>query len=106
MGAGRSQVEPRKDARVFHCSHGSAPCNRDCVYLTAVGDTVNLASRLQDQTKLFACQLVLSAPVAQRAGIDVSTFRHAEIAVRNRAETIGIHMVDDVEALATVAAGT
>lgn len=68
-------------------------------YLTAVGDAVNLASRLQDETKRFACQLVISSPVAQRAGIDVSAFRHEEITVRNRAGTIGIYVIEDVASL-------
>ena len=52
-------------AVVGHMGRGVA------TYLTAVGDTVNLASRLQDQTKHFACQLVLSAPAAKRAGLDL-----------------------------------
>jgi adenylate cyclase len=69
-------------------------------YLTAVGDTVNTASRLQDQTKHFACQLIISEPVAERAGLDVSAFRREEITVRNRAEPIAIRIIEDVESLA------
>ena len=80
-------------AVVGHMGRGVA------TYLTAVGDTVNLASRLQDQTKRFACQLVVSAPAASRAGLDVSALRHEEIAVRNRDGAIAIHIVDDVLAL-------
>ena len=68
-------------------------------YLTAVGDTVNLASRLQDKTKRYPCQLVISSPVAQRAGIDVTSFRKEEITVRNRAGTIEIHIIEDVHSL-------
>ena len=80
-------------AVVGHMGRGVA------TYLTAVGDTVNLASRLQDQTKRFACQLVVSAPAARRAGLDVTALRHEEIAVRNRDGAIGIHIVEDVLAL-------
>ena len=80
-------------AVVGHMGRGMA------TYLTAVGDTVNLASRLQDQTKHFGCQLVLSAPAAARAGLDVSALRHEEIAVRNRAGAIGIYIVGEVLAL-------
>lgn len=68
-------------------------------YLTAVGDTVNTASRLQDQTKHFACQLIVSDAVARLAGLDVSGCQHEDITVRNRAEPIAIHIIKDVEAL-------
>ena len=73
-------------------------------YLTAVGDTVNTASRLQDQTKHFACQLIISEPVARHAGLDMSAFRREEISVRNRAEPIVIRIVEDVELLRLAAA--
>lgn len=68
-------------------------------YLTAVGDAVNTASRLQDQTKAFACQLVVSEQVAQRAGVDLSSFPAARVSVRNRDASIAIRIVADVEAL-------
>lgn len=73
--------------------HGAA------TYLTAVGDTVNTASRLQDQTKEFSCQLIISEPVASRAGVDVSGFPRHEITVRNRAGPVAIRIIADVEAL-------
>jgi adenylate cyclase len=75
-------------------------------YLTAVGDTVNTASRLQDQTKTFGCELVLSSQVAARAQLDVGGFRHAQISVRNRSEPIDVIIVPSVQdlALAPVAA--
>lgn len=69
-------------------------------YLTAVGDTVNTASRLQDQTKQFGCELVLSARVARQADADVSGLRHEEITVRNRDESIDIVIVPFVQDLA------
>jgi adenylate cyclase len=75
-------------------------------YLTAVGDTVNTASRLQDQTKHFACQLIVSDAVAKLAGLDVSACQHEEITVRNRAEPIAIHIIKDVEAVALPPVGT
>lgn len=73
-------------------------------YLTAVGDTVNTASRLQDQTKPFDCELVLSARVAAQAGVDVTGFRHEQITVRNRAEAIDIVIIPLVEDLVLPAA--
>ncbi|MBS0338500.1 MAG: adenylate/guanylate cyclase domain-containing protein [Proteobacteria bacterium] len=68
-------------------------------YLTAVGDTVNTASRLQEQTKEFACELVISDRVAERAGLDPGGFRHEEISVRNRAEPIEVWVIEDVETM-------
>jgi adenylate cyclase len=80
-------------AVVGQMGHGVA------TYLTAVGDTVNTASRLQDQTKEFDCQAIISEPVAERAGVDVSGFPRQEVTVRNRAAPIAIRIIADVEAL-------
>jgi adenylate cyclase len=71
----------------------------ETVYLTAVGDTVHVASRLQDLTKHYEAQLVFSEEVAARAGADVSAFPRHEITVRNRREPIAIRVVADVAAL-------
>ncbi len=68
-------------------------------YLTAVGDTVHVASRLQDLTKEYHAQLVISEQVAARAGIDVSSFPRHEITVRNRREPLAIRVIADVDAL-------
>jgi adenylate cyclase len=69
------------------------------MYLTAVGDTVNVASRLQDLTKQYQCQLIISEDAAQRAGMDVSDFPRHELTVRNRTEPIAIHAIEDLDAL-------
>jgi adenylate cyclase len=66
------------------------------LYLTAVGDTVHVASRFQDLTKEYACQLVISEQVAERAGLDVSAFPRHELAVRNRTEPIVIRTIENV----------
>lgn len=70
---------------------------RDTVYLTAVGDTVHVASRLQDLTKQYGGPLIVSEAVAARAGLDASRYPRHELAVRNRAEPVAIRVVDDVE---------
>ncbi len=69
------------------------------MYLTAVGDTVNVASRLQDLTKQYHCQLIISESAAQRAGIDVAAFPRHELTVRNRTEPVAIRAVEGVELL-------
>ena len=69
------------------------------VYLTAVGDTVHVASRFQDLTKQYHAQLVISEQVAERAGVDVATLPRHEVTVRNRAEPVAIRVIGDVAAL-------
>ncbi len=72
------------------------------LYLTAVGDTVHVASRLQELTKVYGCQLVISDQVAMRAGLEMSVFPRHELTVRNRNDPLVIMTVDDVQALAQV----
>ena len=69
------------------------------LYLTAVGDTVHVASRLQELTKVYGCQLVISDLVARYAGHRLSAFPRHELTVRNRREPLGIRIIDDVQAL-------
>jgi adenylate cyclase len=68
-------------------------------YLTAVGDTVHVASRLQELTKEFRCQMVISEPVAARAHLDVSAFPHHTLTVRNRSEPLVVRTIEDTQAL-------
>jgi len=70
-------------------------------HLTAIGDTVNVASRLQDSTKEYNCQLIISEEVARQAGLNVSGLPRHDLTVRNRREALAIFVVEDVEALAT-----
>jgi adenylate cyclase len=70
------------------------------MYLTAVGDTVHVASRFQDLTKEYEAQLVISEQVAERAALDVSTFPRHQIVVRNRREPLAIRVIADVRAIA------
>jgi adenylate cyclase len=80
-------------AVVGRMGYGSA------VSLTAIGDTVNVASRLQDLTKEYACQLVISEEVARNAGVQVDIFPRHELTVRNRREALSIYVIKDVQAL-------
>jgi len=94
-------AEPLKIGVGIHC--GPAVVGRmgygPNIYLTAIGDTVNVASRLQDLTKEFACQLVISEEVAQQAGLNVNGLPRHEITVRNRREALAILVIEDVAAL-------
>ncbi len=61
--------------------------------LTAIGDAVNTASRLESASKTFACQLVVSEAVAKRAGIDLGTHPLHELEVRGRNRAIAVRAV-------------
>ena len=76
--------EPLRIGIGIHC--GPAVVGRmgygATVHLTAIGDTVNVASRLQDLTKEYSCQLVISDEVAQQSGLNVSALPRHEITVQ------------------------
>jgi adenylate cyclase len=92
--------EPLKIGIGIHC--GPAVVGRmgygATVHLTAIGDTVNVASRLQDLTREFACQLVISEEVARQAELNLSGLPRHEITVRNRREALAIFVIDDLTA--------
>ena len=58
------------------------------VSITAVGDCVNTASRMEALTKTYACELVISEAVADRAGIDLGAAPRHEIEIRGRVERL------------------
>jgi len=72
----------------------------EAAYLTAVGDTVHVAARLEELTKTYASELVISEAVAARAGVDVSGYPRDELTLRNRSAPLAIRVVADARALA------
>lgn len=73
------------------------------ISLTAVGDTVNIASRLEALTKEFDAQVVFSDAVADAAGlrpVGVGVARH-EVMVRGRRDPIGVWAIPDAAKLET-----
>ena len=67
--------------------------------ITAVGDVVNTASRLEEMTKSHAAQLVVSDEVARLAGDALALAATHQVAVRGRAEPMTIRVVADAGAL-------
>ena len=79
--------------------------------LTAIGDPVNVASRLEQMTKEFNCQTIISRRVAEHAGIDLSRFSTQEVEIRGRDRPLAVYTVDDsrdlpVETIAARAAAS
>jgi adenylate cyclase len=73
-------------------------------YLTAVGDTVHVAARLEQATKDFQAELVVSDAVARRAGLDLSAFPAHRLEVHNRTEPVAVRVIARVSDLAPVLA--
>ena len=69
-------------------------------YLTAVGDTVHVAARLEALTKEYDAELVLSEEVAALAGLDVSDHVRHELTVRNREAPLAIFVAPSAGRLA------
>jgi len=67
--------------------------------LTAIGDAVNTASRLETLTKDYTCQLVVSEDLARRARVDLSAFPAHEVAVRGRTTAMRIYSIARAEDL-------
>lgn len=67
--------------------------------LTAIGDAVNTASRLEALTKEFACQLVVSQHVADLAGLSLEGHPIRDVTVRGRREPIAVRIVVDAAML-------
>jgi adenylate cyclase len=63
--------------------------------LTAVGDTVNVAARLEALAKEFEVQLVASSRLAERAGIDLVAFEERRIEIRGRQRPLRVRLVRD-----------
>ncbi|MEQ1775979.1 MAG: adenylate/guanylate cyclase domain-containing protein [Burkholderiales bacterium] len=63
---------------------------------TAIGDTVNVASRLESETKNLSCVIVASAETVRAAGHMVVTGRHDNLTVKGRAEPIEIYEILDI----------
>ncbi|MBB3233754.1 adenylate/guanylate cyclase domain-containing protein [Phyllobacterium endophyticum] len=63
--------------------------------LTAIGDTVNVASRLETVAKELDSTLVVSEPTILLAGSDVSELQSQEITIRGRAEPLRVYIIHE-----------
>jgi class 3 adenylate cyclase len=65
---------------------------------TAIGDTVNVASRLESATKSLDYEIVASAETVRIAGDRVVTGRHETLTVKGRLEPIVVYEIIDIRA--------
>jgi adenylate cyclase len=59
--------------------------------LTAVGDMVNVASRLESLSKSYACELVVSEDLLRTLGLDLPMALRREVEIRGRATPMAIY---------------
>ncbi|WP_421996401.1 adenylate/guanylate cyclase domain-containing protein [Reyranella sp.] len=67
--------------------------------LTAIGDTVNIASRLETLTKEFAAELVVSQELLDRAGVDLGLHDSHDVEIRGRRGRLQVRAVRHVAEL-------
>jgi adenylate cyclase len=72
--------------------------------LSALGDTVNVAARLEAETKRHECMVVVSAACARAAGVDLSSFPEHTVTVRGRADPVTYYAIADSTQLAALVA--
>lgn len=60
---------------------------------TALGDSVNVAARLQDMTKALSCEVVLSQDVLKTANVSAGDLPHVEVPIRGRIEPLVVYTV-------------
>jgi adenylate cyclase len=67
--------------------------------VSAVGDNINIAARLEAKTKEFGVPLIISKAIAGHAGLDMTGFPLESMPVRGRNEELDAYLVADPELL-------
>jgi adenylate cyclase len=73
---------------------------RDAMGVTAVGDTVNVASRLELAAKELDVAIVISETAAQLSGVDLTAFDICSIDIRGRADPLQVRAIPQGAAVA------
>ena len=64
--------------------------------ITAIGDTVNTAARLESLTKDYDCVLILSRRAAEAAGLNLAGDKLHQASVKGRTQTVEFYALDAV----------
>jgi adenylate cyclase len=67
--------------------------------LTAIGDCVNTASRLEAMSKTYGAELVVSEDLERKSGLDLSAWPVHEITVRGRSTPLSIRVFERAQEL-------
>jgi adenylate cyclase len=74
----------------------------DTVSRTAIGDNVNVASRLEQMTKAYNSELIISKQVAEKAKLKKGDFVEEAVEVRGRNEKLDIVSIPDASQIQLV----
>lgn len=72
----------------------------NAVSFTAIGDAVNTASRLEQATKEYSCQFIVSEEICSRAGVSLDQFPAHEIPIRGRNQPVKIRCINKASDMA------
>ena len=67
---------------------------------TALGDSVNVAARLQDMTKRLGCRAIISEEVYKMAGLPADALTQTEVEIRGHEKPMGVRTTEDPTVLA------
>ena len=75
---------------------------RDHMVFTALGDAVNVAARLQDMTKSFACEAIVSEEVFTTADLPADALPQQQVEIRGRSEPMVVRSIADTRTLSAL----
>ncbi|MGH9805746.1 MAG: adenylate/guanylate cyclase domain-containing protein [Terriglobia bacterium] len=75
---------------------------RDHTVFTALGDSVNVAARLQDMTKALNCKVVVSDDVCKTASLSSDSLDRREVEIRGHNEKMNVRTAQDPTVFASL----